>query len=89
MTMQQAKNQLPKTELTKYEYIPLYFYTEKDTLNRITILKETGKESYLVAGRYTGFTGEARLYNPLAEEEKTEVEKLLKIRSKEAIISFL
>ncbi len=89
MTMQQAKNRLPKTELTKYEYIPLYFYTEKDALNRITILKEIGKESYLVAGRYTGFTDEARLYNPLIDEERKEVEKLLKIRSKDAIISFL
>ena len=89
MTMQQTKNPLPKKELTKYDNIPVYLYTEKDSLNRITILKEIGKDSYLVAGRYSGFTNEARLYNPLTEEEKKEVEKLLKIRSKDSVINFL
>lgn len=87
--MQQVKKQLPKKELTKYDYIPLYLYTEKDDLNRITVLKEVGKESYVVAGRYAGFSDEARLYTPLTEEEKTEVQKQLKIRSKDAAITFL
>ncbi len=89
MAMQQVKKTLPKRELSKYDYIPLYFYTEKDSLNRVTVLKETGKESYLVAGRYSGFTDEARLYTPLTEEEWKEVEKMLKIRSKDAIITLL
>ena len=87
--MQQVKKPLPKKELAKYDYIPIYLYTEKDSLNRITVLKETGKESYLVAGRYAGFTDEDRLYTPLTEEERKEVEKMLKIRSKDAIIGFL
>jgi len=87
--MQQVKKQLPKKELTKYDYIPLYLYTEKDALNRVTVLKEVGKESYVVAGRYAGFSDEARLYTPLTEEEKTEVQKQLKIRSKDAAITFL
>lgn len=89
MTMQQVKKPLSKKELSKYDYIPIYVYTEKDSLNRITVLKETGKESYVVAGRYAGFTDEARLYIPLTEEERKEVEKMLKIRSKDAAISFL
>jgi hypothetical protein len=78
-----------KKELPKYEYTPTYLYTEKDSLNRITILKETGKESYLVAGRYSGVNDQARLYMPLAEEERREVEKLLKMRSKDAAITFI
>lgn len=78
-----------RKELPKYEYTPTYLYTEKDSLNRITVLKETGKESYLVAGRYAGFNDQARHYMALAEEERKEVEKLLKIRSKDAAIAFL
>lgn len=88
-TQQQVKNKLSKKELAKYEYTPLYLYTEKDALNRITVLKELGKESYMVAGRYTGYADEARLYTPLTDEEKSEIAKLLKIRSKDAIINFL
>jgi len=89
MAMQKVTKQLPKKELTKYDYIPVYLYTEKDGLNRITVLKEVGKESYLVAGRYVGFTEESRLYTPLTEEEMKEVEKTLKIRSKDSTIQFL
>lgn len=89
MTMQKVTKPLPKKELTKYDYIPVYLYTEKDTLNRITVLKETGKEFYLVAGRYSGFNDESRLYTPLTEEEMREVEKMLKIRSKDSTITFL
>lgn len=89
MTLQQTKKQLPKKELTKYDYIPVYLYTEKDTLNRITVLKEIGKESYLVAGRYSGFNDESRLYTPLTEEEMNEVEKMLRIRSKDSTVTFL
>lgn len=87
--MPPEKRTLPKKELSKYEYTPLYFYTEKDSLNRITVLKEAGKESYLVVGRYAGNNDEARIYNPLAEEEKSEVQKLLRIKSRDSIISFL
>ena len=89
MAMQQVKNSLPKKELSRYDSTPLYLYTEKDSLNRITVLKETGKESYLVAGRYAGFDADARLYIPLTEEERKEMEKLLRIRSKDATIHFL
>ncbi len=78
-----------KKELSKYDYVPLYLYTEKDSLNRITVLKETGKEQYLVAGRYAGFNDQARLYTQLTEEERKEMEKLLRIRSKDATITFL
>ncbi len=87
--VQPERKPLLKKELSKYEYTPIYLYAERDSLNRITILRETGKESYLVAGRYAGVNEQARLYTPLAEEERKEVEKLLKIRSKDAAITFL
>lgn len=83
------KRVLPRTELSKYDYTPLYLYTEKDSLNRITVLKEVGKESYLVAGRYAGTRTGDRLYNPLAEDEKVEIQKLLKIKSRDSTIVFL
>ncbi len=83
------KRILSRKELPKYEYTPLYLYTEKDSLNRITVLKEAGKETYLVAGRYAGTNDDARLYNPLTEEESNEVQKLLRIKSRDSIISFL
>ena len=87
--MPSEKRTLPKKEVSKYEYTPLYLYTEKDSLNRITVLKEAGKESYLVAGRYAGNNEEARQYNPLTEEERNEVQKLLKIKSRDSTINFL
>ncbi len=87
--MPAERKPLARKDLTKYDPIPIYYYTEKDGLNRITVLKEAGKESYLVAGRYFGVNDDARLYNPLSEEERGEVEKLLKIRSRDASISFL
>ncbi len=87
--MPAEKRPLARKELPKYEPIPIYYYTEKDSLNRITVLKEAGKESYLVAGRYAGVNDDSRLYNPLSEEERGEVEKLLKIRSRDASIGFL
>ncbi len=87
--MPAEKRSLARKDLTKYDSIPIYYYTEKDSLNRITVLKEAGKESYLVAGRYVGVNDDARLYNPLSGDEKGEVEKLLKIRSRDASISFL
>ena len=83
------KKALPKKDLAKYEYTPLYLYTEKDSLNRITILKEGGKEAYMVAGRYAGNNAEARLYTPLTEDERAEIQKLLKIKSRDATIVFL
>ena len=83
------KKRIGKLDLQKYESNPLYFYTEKDSLNRITVLKEAAKEIYLVAGRYAGVGGDARLYSPLTEEERKEVEKLLRMGRKEAAINFL
>jgi len=83
------KKPISKSDLQKYDFTPLYFYTEKDSLNRITVLKESAKEIYLVAGRYSGFGSDARLYAPLSEEEKKEVEKLLRMGRKEAVINFL
>ncbi len=83
------KKRIGKLDLLKYDSTPLYFYTEKDSLNRITVLKEQAKEVYLVAGRYKGFSDDARLYSPLSEEERKEVEKLLRMGRKEAAINFL
>ncbi len=83
------KKRIGKLDLLKYDSNPLYFYTEKDSLNRITVLKEQAKEVYLVAGRYTAFSDDARLYSPLSEEERKEVEKLLRMGRKEAAINFL
>lgn len=84
-----AKNHIKKGDLQKYDFTPLYFYTEKDSLNRITVLKEQAKETYLVAGRYSGVDTDSRLYTPLTEDEKKEVEKLLRMGRKDALISFL
>ena len=84
-----AKKRISKLELAKYDTTPLYYYTEKDSLNRVTVLKETGKEIYLVAGRYSKFEDDSRLYTPLTEEEKGEVEKQLRMGRKDALISFL
>jgi hypothetical protein len=92
MTLAQSiseKRVLPKVELSKYDYTPLYLYTEKDSLNRITVLKEIGKESYLVAGRYAGTNSSDRLYNPLTEDEKAEIQKLLKIKSRDSAVVYL
>ena len=83
------RKQIAKSELVKFEPTPLYFYTEKDTLNRVTVLKELGKEVYLVAGRYSKFENDSRVYSPLTEEEKVEVEKLLRMGRKDASVSFL
>jgi hypothetical protein len=85
----QVKKRISKPELAKYDTTPLYFYTEKDSLNRVTVLKEIGKEIYLVAGRYAAFENDARLYSPLTEGEKGEVEKQLRMGRKDALISFL
>jgi hypothetical protein len=84
-----VKNRISLGDLKKYDTTPLYLYTEKDGLNRVTVLKEVGKEIYLVAGRYSSFQGESRLYTPLTNEEKTEIEKLLRMGRKDALISFL
>ncbi len=87
--MVSEKKRIPKSELAKYDSTPLYFYTEKDTLNRVTVLKEIGKEIYLVAGRYSKFENDSRLYTPLTDAEKGEVEKQLRMGRKDALISFL
>ena len=83
------KKRISKLELAKYDSIPLYFYTEKDSLNRVTVLKELGKEVYLVAGRYAIFEKDSRVYHPLTEEEKGDIEKQLRMGRKDALISFL
>lgn len=83
------KRSISLTDVAKYDQTPLYVYTEKDGLNRITVLKEIGKEVYLVAGRYATVQRESRLYTPLTEEEKAEVEKSLRMGRKNALISFL
>lgn len=84
-----AKRRISQSDLAKYDPTPVYIYTEKDGLNRVTVLKELGKENYLVAGRYATFQSDSRLYAPLTEEEKTEVEKLLRMGRKDATIRFL
>ena len=84
-----GKKRIAKSELGKFDTTPLYYYTEKDSLNRVTVLKELGREVYLVAGRYAKFENDSRLYTPLTDEEKVEVEKLLRMGKKEASISFL
>lgn len=83
------KMHISKLELAKYDSTPLYYYTEKDSLNRVTVLKEQGKEIYLIAGRYSKFEKDSRLYSPLTDEEKGEVEKQLRMGRKDALISFL
>ncbi len=83
------KKAISKLQLAKYDSTPLYYYTEKDTLNRVTVLKEQGKEIYLIVGRYSNFERDSRLYNPLTEEEKGEVEKQLRTGRKDALINFL
>ena len=85
------KKRITKLDLAKYEPTPLYFYTEKDGLNRVTVLKEQGKEIYLIAGRYASFENDSdsRVYSPLTDEEKGEVEKQLRMGRKDALISFL
>ena len=84
-----SQKRITKLDLAKYEPTPLYFYTEKDSLNRVTVLKEVGREIYLVAGRYAKFEDDSRMYSPLTDEEKGEVEKLLRMGRKDALISFL
>ena len=83
------RKRIAKSEMTRFDQTPLYFYTEKDGLNRITVLKEQGREAYLVAGRYSEFANDARLYLALTDEEKVEVEKLIRMGRKDASVSFL
>ena len=47
--MASPKKRIPKPDLSKYDSTPLYLYTEKDSLNRVTVLKETAKDIYLIA----------------------------------------
>jgi hypothetical protein len=83
------KKQLSKQDLQKFDTTPLYLYTAKDALNRVTVLKEANKDAYLIAGRYSGYDNDNRLYNPLNEEESKEIEKLVRVGRKDATISFL
>jgi len=87
--MASLKKRIPKPDLSKYDSTPLYLYTEKDSLNRVTILKETAKDIYLIAGRYFGVEGDARLYTPLTDEEKGEIERYLRASHKDALINHL
>ncbi len=83
------KKQLSMKDVQKFDPTPLYLYTAKDALNRVTVLKEANKDSYLIAGRYSSSTGDHRLYTPLNDEESKEIEKLVRIGRKDATISFL
>ncbi len=83
------KKLLAVKEIPKYDTIPQYMYTEKDALNRITVLKETSKETYLIAGRYASSAGDGRYYNPLTDPEKEEIERMLRASHRDAVISFL
>ena len=87
--MNALKKRIPKPDLSKYDPSPLYMYTEKDQLNRVTVLKETAKDIYLIAGRYSGVEGDARLYTPLTDEEKGEIERNLRGSHKDALINHL
>ena len=87
--MASLKKRIPKPDLSKYDPTPLYLYTEKDNLNRVTVLKETAKDIYLIAGRYSGVEGDARLYTPLTDEEKGEIERYLRASHKDALINHL
>jgi hypothetical protein len=87
--MPMEKKQLSKQDLQKFDSTPLYLYTAKDALNRVTVLKEANKDAYLIAGRYSGFNNDNRLYSPLNEEESKEIEKLVRVGRKDAAISFL
>jgi len=87
--MASAKKRIAKPDLSKYDSTPLYLYTEKDSLNRVTVLKETAKDIYLIAGRYFGVEGDARLYTPLTDEEKGEIERYLRASHKDALINHL
>lgn len=87
--MPSDKKRLPKKEVQKYDATPLYLYTAKDALNRITVLKELSRDAYLIAGRYSGTDADHRLYSPLSEEERVEIEKLVRIGHKDSAIDFL
>lgn len=87
--MPAEKRQLSKKDVQKYDPTPLYLYTSSDSLNRVTVLKEMGRDAYLIAGRYSGYDIDHRLYNALSEEESKEIEKLVRIGRKDATISFL
>src|SRR5436189_6487022 len=63
-----AKKRISKLELAKYDTTPLYYYTEQDSLNRVTVLKEIGKEIYLVAGRCSQFKNGSSLYTTLTAD---------------------
>src|SRR5207247_2542968 len=41
--MASLKKRIRKPDLSKYDSTPLYLYTEKDSLNRVTVLNETAK----------------------------------------------
>src|SRR2546427_9394353 len=83
------KKQLSMKDIQKFDPTPLYLYTAKDALNRVTVLKEANKDAYLIAGRYSSSTSDHRLYTPLSEEESKEVEKLVRMGMNDATISFL
>ena len=87
--MPDEKKQLSKKDVQKFDPSPIYHYTAKDALNRVTVLKEANKDTYLIAGRYSGNDNDNRLYTPLNEEESKEIEKLVRIGRKDATISFL
>jgi hypothetical protein len=83
------KKQLSMKDVQKFDPSPLYLYTAKDALNRVTVLKEANRDAYLIAGRYSGSDKDHRLYTPLNEEDAKEIEKLVRMGRKDATITFL
>jgi hypothetical protein len=83
------KKQLSMKDVQKFDPSPLYLYTAKDALNRVTVLKEANRDAYLIAGRYSGSDKDYRLYTPLNEEDAKEIEKLVRTGRKDATITFL
>src|SRR5439155_37269 len=51
-TMPIEKKHLSKKDVQKFDPSPLYLYTAKDALNRVTVLKEANKDAYLIPGRF-------------------------------------
>src|SRR3989441_9658873 len=42
------KKQLSMKDIQKFDPTPLYLYTARDALNRVTVLKEANKDAYLI-----------------------------------------
>ena len=87
--MASLKKRIPKPDLSKYDQSPLYMYTEKDSLNRVTVLKETAKDISPIGVGCWGGKGKKPLHTPLTDEEKGEIERNLRGSHKDALINHL